>query len=226
MRAIPRIRTIVLLKGHRMSRARKAVFTGALFFTYLAVYWFIQDFIDSSKVDYLIPLDNAIPFLPEFAWIYHTLALGIFVVMVLLIQDKKLFMRTFWACILAAALMSVIHMIWPAIYPRQEFIANSLSEWLVKFTRQIDGASNTFPSGHVAFSWLMFIAVSKAKISKINRGMVSLFLLWALGVSLSTLVIKQHFVADVFSGIATAFISFYIAGLFVGRQRSLTSRYY
>ena len=209
-----------------MSRARKAVFTGALFFTYLAVYWLIQGFIDSSKVDYLIPLDNAIPFLPEFAWIYHTLAFGIFAVMVLLIQDKVLFMRTFWACILAAVLMSIIHMIWPAIYPRQELTATNISEWLVKLTRQIDGASNTFPSGHVAFSWLMFIAVSKSKISKINRGMVSLFLLWAIGVSLSTLVIKQHFVADVFSGIATAFISFYIAGLFVGYKRVPAPNYY
>ena len=208
-----------------MSRARKAAFTGVLFFTYLAVYWLIQDFIDSSKVDYLIPLDNAIPFLPEFAWIYHTLAFGIFVVMVLLIQDKVLFMRTFWACLLAAVLMSIIHMIWPAIYPRQEFAATNLSELLVKFTREIDGASNTFPSGHVAFSWLMFIAVCKSKVSKINRGLTSLFLLWAIGVSLSTLVIKQHFVADVFSGIATAFLSFYVAGLFVGRQRNLTSNY-
>ena len=76
-----------------MSRARKAVFTGVLFFVYLTVYWLIQDFIDSSKVDYLIPLDNAIPFLPEFAWIYHTLAFGIFVVMVLLIQDRALAFR-------------------------------------------------------------------------------------------------------------------------------------
>jgi membrane-associated phospholipid phosphatase len=208
-----------------MSRARKAVFTGALFFTYLAVYWLIQSFIDSSEVDYLIPLDDAIPFLPEFVWIYHTLVFGIFTVMVLLIQDKRLFMRTFWACITAAVLMSIIHVIWPAVYPRQEFTATSISEWLVEITRQIDGASNTFPSGHVAFSWLMFFAVCKAKVSRINRGMVSLFLLWAIGVSLSTLVIKQHFVADVFSGVATALISFCVAGLFVGYKRSLTSSY-
>jgi membrane-associated phospholipid phosphatase len=46
------------------------------------------------------------------------------------------------------------------------------------------------------------------------------FLLWAIGISISTLAIKQHFVADVLSGIVTAFISFHLAALFLRGKTS------
>jgi len=128
-------------------------------------------------------------------------------------------MQTFWACIVAGLLMSVFHIAAPAIYPRAPFEVTNVHETLVEFTRTIDGASNTFPSGHVAFSWLMFLAARKTKYAKENPFISRFFLLWAIGISFSTLVIKQHFVADVVSGIATAVLSFYIAKLFIRQQK-------
>ena len=124
-------------------------------------------------------------------------------------------MRAFWSCIIAASIMTAIHVIAPAIYPHEAFEITNAHEFLVDLTRKIDGPANTFPSGHVAFSWLMFLAVKKSTFASQYGYVGRLFLLWAFGISMSTLAIKQHFVADVFSGVLTALISFYLAGLFL-----------
>ena len=208
-----------------MSRHGKAMYTGMLFFVYLVVYVTIQYFVQKTQVDYWLEIDGAIPFMPEVVWIYHTLPVLIAMVMVVYIQRRVLFMQTFWACIIAGVVMSIFHIAAPAIYPRVPFEVTNVHETLVEFTRVIDGASNTFPSGHVAFSWLMFLAASKTEYAKENAFIVSFFLLWAIGISLSTLVIKQHFFADVISGILTAVLSFYAARLFIGHHKERTPSY-
>ena len=201
-----------------MSKASKATYTILLFLGYLAIYGIIQHAVRLSTGSYMTALDSAIPFMPEFVWLYHTLPFGIFFVMIFYIQRRRLFMRTFWACIIAAGVMSIFHILGPALYPRAEFAVTNLHEQMVVFTRQIDGAANTFPSGHVAFSWLMYLAMRKTKYALQYPFVNNVFLLWAIGVSLSTLVIKQHFVVDVFSGIATAILSFYAARLFLEKE--------
>ena len=208
-----------------MPRHGKLIYTGLLFFVYFAVYLMIQYFVQQTQVNYWTKIDSAIPFMPEFVWIYHTLPVGIAVVMVGYIQRRQLFMRTFWACIIAGCVMSVFHITAPALYPRVGFEITNIHEYLVELTRRIDGASNTFPSAHVAFSWLMFLAVRKSEYAKTNPFVGRFFLLWAIGISLSTLVIKQHFMADVLSGVVTAVLSFYVARLFVRRQDPLSASY-
>ena len=208
-----------------MTRATRAYHTGVLFLGYLAFYWLIQYLINSTEVDYFLALDGEFPFIPEFVWLYHTLPIGIFSVMVLCIKTKKLFMTTFWACMLAAAIMSVFHIVAPAFYPREAFEITNVHEWLVYMTRQIDGSNNTFPSGHVAFSALMYLAARSTEYCK-QHGLLSyFFLLWALGVSVSTMAIKQHFFLDVVSGWAVALLSFYLCQAFIVRQARLRSIY-
>ena len=63
-----------------MTRATRAYHTGLLFFGYLAFYWLIQYLINSTEVDYFLSLDALFPFIPEFVWVYHTLPVGIFLV--------------------------------------------------------------------------------------------------------------------------------------------------
>lgn len=206
-----------------MTRANKAVHTGFLFFGYLAIYWLIQYLIGTTEVNYFTSFDASFPFIPEFVWIYHTLPIGIFLVMVVHIKTRKLFMITFWACLLAAIVMSAFHILAPAFYPREVFEITNLHEWLVLLTRQIDGSNNTFPSGHVAFSALMFLAARKTEICKSHPLISYAFMLWAISVSMSTLAIKQHFLLDVVSGWAVAVTSFYMAQSFIVRHTKLHS---
>jgi len=98
---------------------------------------------------------------------------------------------------------------------------------MVNITRVFDAANNTFPSGHVVFTWLMFLAASKSKMVKEQLGLNFIFLLWTLGISLSTLLIKQHYIVDVASGCLLAFVIFYfverfnvtrvLSGLFINK---------
>ena len=201
-----------------MTRATRAYHTGLLFFGYLAFYWLIQYLINSTEVDYFLSLDALFPFIPEFVWVYHTLPVGIFLVMVVCIKTRKLFMTTFWACLLAAIVMSFFHVFAPAFYPREAFEITNAHEWLVSITRQIDGSNNTFPSGHVAFSALMYLAARSTDFCSKYRFASLLFMVWALAVSISTMAIKQHFFLDVVSGWFVAYASFYLCRAFIMRQ--------
>lgn len=183
----------------------------------LFTYFLIQSYV-SNEYSFMTPVDKAIPFMPEFVWIYQSLLPVIAVTMVLLVKSKRLFFNTFWACL---ATTFIIHMVWisfPSFYPRPELISEGLSEVLVQFSYDIDNSSNTFPSGHVAFAWIMFLGVRRSQKAKEVQGLARLYLLWAIGVSLSTLAIKMHYVVDVAGGIAVASFCFYT-------MRELIKRY-
>ena len=114
-------------------------------------------------------------------------------------------------------------MCFPSFYPRPEFEVNTISEALVQLTRKIDASHNTFPSGHVTFAWIMFLGAVKTKLANQVEGLKALYLLWAIGIAMSTLTLKQHYLIDVLSGITLAYVSFYISSAFVrARLRAAT----
>lgn len=183
----------------------------------LFTYFLIQSYV-SNEYSFMTPLDKAIPFMPEFVWIYQSLLPVIAVTMVLLVKSKRLFFNTFWACL---ATTFIIHLFWisfPSFYPRPDFIPEGISEALVQISYDIDNSSNTFPSGHVAFAWIMFFGVRDSQKAKEVQGLARLYLLWAIGVSLSTLAIKMHYVVDLAGGFAVASFCFYT-------MRELIKRY-
>ena len=197
-----------------MTFARKATYTTGLFIVFFSFYFFLQHSIDTGNIDLILEIDKSIPFMPEFVWVYHSIFFQVFLVMVCFIKDKKLFFNTFWSCVVCSMFLLFFYTVLPSFYPRVEFEITSLSTQLVDLTRTFDASNNTFPSGHVTFSWLMFLAMSKTRIARIQFGLAPLFLLWALGISLSTLVIKQHFLVDVMAGCTLAFTIFYVIDYF------------
>jgi len=126
-----------------------------------------------------------------------------------LVKKKRIFFTTFWSCVLATVILNLMYLIFPSFYPRVDFEINTISELLVDFTRQVDGANNTFPSGHVTFAWILFWGVVYSKTANTLKGIKSLYMLWAIGISLSTLVLKQHYIVDVASGFGMALTIFF-----------------
>ena len=167
-------------------------------------------------------MDALIPFIPEFIWVYWSLPLQILFAMVWLIQDRNLFFETFWSCIVASFLAFGFYLFLPLYYPRESFELTTISRYLLDFTRSIDEANNTFPSSHVIFTWIMYISAARTKLAKQNSGLGALFLLWTVGITLSTLVVKQHFIIDVLSGCVLAFIIFYFVVKIRARWRPPT----
>ena len=102
----------------------------------------------------------------------------------------------------------LIFIIYPSIYPRELYpIPNDIPIWLQStwiWLRNVDAPTNCFPSLHVSsvyLSALVFITDKQMKL-------FWLFFIWATLISASTLTTKQHYLADIISGI-TISICFY-----------------
>ena len=175
----------------------------------LFTYFLIQDCV-THKYNFLTDVDKAIPFMPEFVWIYHSLLPVIGVTMVLLVRSKKLFFNAMWACVATTLILHFFYVTFPSFYPRPLFVPQDLSEVLVQFSYEIDNSSNTFPSGHVAFAWIMFWIAKHSERSRETPVLIDFYKLWAIAISISTLAIKMHYVIDVIGGFIVASSCFFI----------------
>ena len=78
---------------------------------------------------------------------------------------------------------------------------------LLAFEWSFDEPRCTFPSLHVAFGWLMYLGLR----DQAPRWR-PLLLFLAVSISISTVLVKQHFVADVAAGMALAWGAWALAG--------------
>jgi len=183
----------------------------------LGSYFFIQNYV-THEYDFLTPVDKAFPFMPEFVWIYHSLMPVMVVTMTLLVKSRRNFFTVFWAGLLATLAINALYILLPSFYPRPDFIPETLSEHILYSTYQVDNSSNTFPSGHVAYAWLMFYgAITSPKVKELPV-LGRLYLLWAIGITLSTLAIKAHYIIDVIGGFAVASFCFYVTKSFIEKR--------
>tara|TARA_R100000664_G_C2716639_1_gene111504 strand:- start:266 stop:895 length:630 start_codon:yes stop_codon:yes gene_type:complete len=187
----------------------------------LAVYFSIQQIV-SHQYDFLTTFDESIPFLPWTVWIYHSIVPVIVATMFLLVKSRKLFFTTFWASVATMVLVNMFYILFPSFYPRPEFVPSTITEYFVHFSYMIDNSSNTFPSGHVAFAWLMYWGGSRSQKAQELKELRRLFLLWAIGLSLSTLTLKMHYLIDLLGGFAIGTISFFVIKSYINK-RSLYS---
>ena len=168
-------------------------------------------------------MDKAIPFVPEFIWIYHTIIPVFLLTTIFLIEKKSVFFVALSSSILAYSLMLIFYALLPAFYPRDGHVATSLSGALVELTRMIDGANNTFPSGHVTFAWLLVLFIRISNFAKKCNWIQPLYIVWACMITISTLVLKQHFIVDVFSGMSLAVLCYFLAKRFVFERMLITN---
>lgn len=191
-----------------MSVRAKARYILVTLLFYLAAYFSIQSFITVNEYNLSTDIDRIIPFVPQFVWVYHTIVPILLFTAIVLIQRKDVFLSMIAAFVIASLIMSVFYVVFPSFYPREPIGDYSLSAGLVELTRMVDGPSNTFPSGHVTFSWLLVFFVG---LSEQARKFKWAYALWAILIATSTLVLKQHFIIDVFSGILLASVCYFLA---------------
>jgi len=185
----------------------------------LATYFAVQQLV-THQYDFLTSFDKAIPFLPWTVWIYHSIVPVIVATMFLLVQTRRLFFTTFWSAFAATVIINLFYVMFPSFYPRPELVGNGITEYLVQLSYTIDNSSNTFPSGHVAFAWLMFWGVFYSRKAQEIPLLKRIFLLWAIGLSLSTLTLKMHYIIDIIGGFAVGTFCFFLIKSFI-KVRSL-----
>jgi len=89
-------------------------------------------------------------------------------------------------------------------------VGHTLCDDLVRFVYWFDSPTNLFPSIHCLMNWMCYLGVRDAPNAP--RGAKTGLLIFAFAVFLSTLTMKQHFIVDVFAGVAVAELCYRIAG--------------
>jgi membrane-associated phospholipid phosphatase len=164
-----------------------------------------------SALQPLLPYEDRIPLLtvayPVYAAVYFQILLPLF-----LARTRRAFARVQLACALASLMAFAVFLIAPMPYPRPPLLPDGPLGALLSLEYTVDRPRCTFPSLHVAFAWLFYLGLR----DEAPRWRTPL-LLMAIGVSVSTVLVKQHFIVDLPGGMLLALAAWWLAGRAVAR---------
>jgi len=171
--------------------------------------------------DLTTALDRAIPLWPPAVWIYEACYLLPFVP-VLVARDWHRINVWLLACLLGSLSAFAMYFALPVAFPRPA-LGDSWAERVIalEYALDFEPGANNLPSLHVALSWLAaFACTQQGRPRWFETGC---FLLAAL-ISLSTLLVKQHLVWDVVTGLGWAVASWGFAAALYRRWRLSAAR--
>lgn len=182
----------------------KATLLAALYLAVMTGYYAVGLTLDPARAASLhTPLDDLFPFSPVWMYayegVYTSCMLPLFV-----IRCRHLFRRAIAAYAIAAAVCTVVWVIYPvsALELRGDVSGLDLSRfhnWGLRVNYALDTPINLFPSLHMASTALAALCVWKARRL---YGLVG-FVVVAL-VFVAIACVKQHFVVDGLAGLALA----------------------
>jgi hypothetical protein len=161
--------------------------------------------------DLTTSLDNKIPLIPGFVWIY-ILAFVFWIINYILAakRGKDMFYRFIATDLTVHLICFLVFVIFPTTNVRPEIAGNSLSEKMLSFIYAMDGGSkpfNLFPSIHCYVSWLCYRGLKGAK--EIPRWYQKASGVMACLVIVSTQVLKQHYLWDAVAAVALVEAAWY-----------------
>lgn len=170
----------------------------------LLLYSLVQRAV-TPRYSFETSLDRAIPFVPWMIVAY--LAFFPFVAMVPLLLSARKLAVGLLACAFAISVAWPIFLLAPASMTRPDptVIENALLRDVFTWLHVIDDTHNTFPSLHVAIAWIC--ALGAARWLRHGGWAVPV----AVGISASTMLVKQHLVVDVVGGTVLGAVSFLLA---------------
>lgn len=169
------------------------------------VYWG-ADLLTASRYhyDFTSAIDEAVPLIPEFIWIYF-LAFAFWAVNYILAAQRgqKVFFRFVATDLTVHLACFILFLLIPTTNIRPHIDGNTISEILLKMMYAWDGGtnpSNLFPSIHCYVSWLCWRGLKGAKEIPVWYQRFSL--VFAVLIIISTQVLKQHYLIDAVAGVA------------------------
>ena len=191
-----------------------AVLPVGIVFTYQCFgYFTTQLFVHQNRLDFTTKLDELVPFIPSFVYIY--LFSYVFWIVTEIISgtvSKEHFYSVLTVSILGNLICTIFFIVMPTTITRPEVTGNSFTEQILRFVYAKDDPVNLFPSIHCFVSWLCYKAVWKQDC--FSKGYRIFTLIFVLLICISTQVLKQHYILDVFAGIALAELLWYLVRRF------------
>lgn len=170
-------------------------------------YWFLKFF--QTNPHYLnFDIDQKIPFIPNFIYIYNTFYPFMFLTLLYLFtKDENVYMKGIISGILGFLICDIIFLIYPTIMQRPPIPeTNLLTEFVLKVTFFFDTpALNCFPSIHCLFCFQIiysFILTNQIELKKKIP-----IIIYSLLIIMSTILVKQHYVVDIISALSICIIT-------------------
>lgn len=163
-------------------------------------------------------VDDWIPLIPAFVFPY----ISLYALLALSLwrfgkADMGMFKLAALAVFLDLALSYLIYVFFQTEIERPVIAGSDVPSDVLRWVYSIDEPFNAFPSVHTSLSVLCALLWRKA-----GSNIRPIIALWAVLIIASTVLVKQHYIADVFGGVAVAVLSYYGAtklGHLTGRMR-------
>ena len=153
-----------------------------------------------------LALDRIVPLQPTWALVYGSLYLFLILLPVFVVRQEEQIRRTFLAYLMVWIVAYVCFLVYPTMAPRPaKVIGEGFAVSGLRFLYSADPPYNCFPSLHVAHSF-----VSALTCYRVHRGVGIAAALCASFVGVSTLYTKQHYIADVITGIFLACVAYIV----------------
>lgn len=149
--------------------------------------------------------DKLIPFIPAFVVPY--LSFYIFLPFTVFSLRNERYIKSLYitlsASFIAIVISYLIYLFFQTQIVRPIISSDDFFLTLLSYLYFIDNPYNGFPSIHTSLSTIGILTWvnRKSKYSKI-------FILWAVTIIISTMLVKQHYIADIFGGIILAALSY------------------
>ena len=157
-----------------------------------------------------LPIDESIPFCPEFIYIYVLAYFQWAMGWMLLARQERSFMnRRLAGEWISKGICCLFFILLPTIMTRPVPQGDSFAAFLTRCIYKSDAPKNLLPSIHCLESWLCFRNALRFK--GVPRWYLPLTALMTLLVFASTLLVKQHVLVDVPAGILAAELGLFLA---------------
>ena len=181
----------------RLRTSRFVLVLAGIYVLFFATYISINLFSVGRPAHTLyLPGEERIPFLPVFEYLY-ALTFVVPALLIVTVRTYDRFIRLVRALCIALFVAYCTYLAFPVFLERPPLEVTSLHTWLLSL-QYLDKPYNHFPSLHVTLSWLAVHASQGTRVARI--GLATL----AIAISISTLFVKQHYIADVVFGFVLA----------------------
>jgi membrane-associated phospholipid phosphatase len=148
-------------------------------------------------------LDELIPFVPGWVWIYSLLYYAAILYVNLVLKSPEQFVRAAISYLMLLALQMVFFLLFPVRTPhhwRAAHVSRRLSERFLAFVQRFDAPTNSFPSMHTSVAMLTALHLHA------HLGAAAFAFPTLIG--LSCLFTKQHYIVDIPAGAALGWLNY------------------
>jgi membrane-associated phospholipid phosphatase len=160
-----------------------------------------------SPVHYIhSPIDDLIPFFPASVFAYCLWYIYLFIPLLYFgLKSKSDFIRLQGYIFIGMAFCVIFYVFYPnAINFRPEVKANDFSTWLASLLFSVDSSNMVTPSMHVFDAFAMHFGLCESSLTRSDKRLHIISFIIAALITVSTVLLKQHSVIDIFWGIVLA----------------------